>query len=119
MSCTFAISKEVAMPIYVEECKKKYVKGDEMGYVECVYSGVKNHAREEKLAERGMKALLHLAQKRGASTPITVDELSNQSGIDPSQTPTRGLWPWLQAGIVGFVIRDNFYSVIEKVLGEK
>jgi hypothetical protein len=106
------------MPVYVKECKKKYVKGDEMGHVACVYSGVKNHAGEEELAERGIRASLRLAQKRGPSTPITVDELSEQSGINPDQTPTLGLWPWLQAGIVGFVFRDNFYSAIQKVLDE-
>lgn len=67
---------------YIGECKKKYVKGNEIGYVTCVYSGVKKHAGRERLAERGIKAMLQLAQKRGLSTPITVDELSEQSGID-------------------------------------
>ncbi len=107
------------MPEYVEKCKKNYVKGSEIDYVECVYSEVKNHAGKERLAERGIEALLHLAKEIGASNPITVDELSEQSGIDPRQTPTRGLWPWLQAGIVGFVIRDEFYHAVAKVLSER
>ena len=103
---------------FVKKCKDKYVVGNEMDYVTCVYSGVRKYAGEKKLAESGMKALLRLAQRRGPSTPITFDELAEESDIDPPRQ-SLGMWPWLQAGIVGYVIRDDFYSAIERELGER
>jgi len=101
----------------IEKCKEKYVVGNEMDYVTCVYSEVRKYERDKKLAARGMKALLRLAQRKGPSTPITIDELAEESGLPPKFSV--GMWPWLQAGIVGYVIRDDFYSAIEKVLGER
>ena len=107
------------MSKYIDKCKEKYVVGNEIDYVNCVYSGVQGHARDQKLAEKGMKAMLRLAQRKGSSTPITLDEVFEESGNLPESTPTAGLWPWLHAGIVGFVIRDDFYSAIEKKFGER
>ena len=106
------------MPKYVKDCNMMRVKGDEVGYIECIYSGVKTYGGKGKLAERGMKALVHLAKERGASTPIPIGDLYEQSGIHPDQTPTCGLWPWLEAGVVGFLIMPEFYQAVEQVLSD-
>ncbi len=45
---------------YIEDCKVEYVK--------CVLSGAREHARDQDLWERGIRALFELSKKQGHDT---------------------------------------------------
>jgi len=106
---------------YVEACKVQYVK--------CVLLGAKDHAKDEGLSERGIKALFNLSKERGRDAFIPINDIYLRSGIEPNQSGSAGLWLWLvdktNAGIVerlesqrAYRIRKEFYRAVERVLSE-
>ena len=127
MSFILERNKEVAMRKYVEECKRSYVRGREVQYVECVFSGARNNARNKKLVERATKALLDLSKKRGQDAFIPIQDLRAQAGfVGEEYEKGSGLWPWLShhADVVekaegrrAYRIKKEFYSAFEQLFG--
>ena len=54
------------MPEYVKSCK--YSKGNEVGYIQCILSQVKQHEGKKKVLRKAMEALIELSGK-GLNSP--------------------------------------------------
>lgn len=79
---------------YVEECRKSYVRGNEVEYVKCVLRGIKAHEDQEKVVRRATKALLELS--KDPECFVSRGDILSRAGFERYNGPSSGLWPWLE-----------------------
>jgi len=112
---------------YVKDCKMKYVRGNEVEYVKCVFSGICNHQRDEEVVKRATKALLELSKEQGRDRFTSRKAILSRAGFERYKGPNSGLWPWLkknadvieqEEGRRRYRIRNEFYLAIEQALSE-
>ena len=77
------------MPKYVGS--RRYVKGKEVEYINCVLSHIKKHEGKEKVLRKAMKVLIGLSGKR-LSSPVLGNAIVSQTGHN---SPIHGLWAWV------------------------
>ena len=110
---------------YVKKCRNAYASGvSELEYVRCVLENASGREIGENLVWRGTKALVELSVERGLGQFITIEEIRLRSGIQRGQTPTAGLWPWLDGsadvvqkkpGYRAYKIRREFYQAMQQL----
>ena len=109
---------------YVERCLMAYrAGGSRLEYCRCVLSEAEQNARGKKgLVRRGTQALFELSKQHGRDRFIPIDDIRSHSGIRKNQTPTAGLWPWLdkqadvieqEKGLRAYRINTEFYEAME------
>lgn len=79
---------------YVEECRKSYVRGNEVEYVKCILRGIKDHEDQEKVVRRATKALLKLS--KNPECFVSRGDILSRAGFEHYNGPSSGLWPWLE-----------------------
>ena len=106
------------MPVYVEICKAKYVKGKELDYAKCVLAGIIAHERKDQIVVRATEALLDMTKQ--GNRPVLCQDILNRTQFQRYDGPKCGLWPWVYAGIVDktagerqFLIRQKFYDAMQ------
>jgi hypothetical protein len=87
------------MKEYVKKCHNTFLRGllaVRLKFVQDVLFEARLHQRGDDLVWRATKALVELTSERETGEFITFEEIRKRSGIDRGQTPSTGLWPWLQ-----------------------
>lgn len=104
---------------YVRECLQKHPPDRfPVGFVQCVFDGAQDEARDKELVSKATKALVELSREKGPEVFIPLEQIRQRAGI----TRTVGLWPWLgkEAGVVeqeqpevrAYRIKNKFYDAM-------
>ena len=123
----------MAKPLaYAMECRKRYSPGREEAYVSCIlakahyYSTKRENGVDKDVVRRATETLLRLQKHQPSG--VAGQKLRSQAGFTAYNGPNDGLWPWLD-GYGGlpvvekmqgrkYRIADNFYPVLQRVLGQ-
>lgn len=94
-------SKGIRTCKYASEARGRYDQRltDVEEFIGDVWRGIKENAGGHHMFERATKALLELLEESGGQ-PVRGALILERAGIDPSQTASNGMWPWLGANVV-------------------
>lgn len=107
------------MSDWVEGCKTKYRENkSEHEYVRCLLKKIQTQAGDQRLQERGIRALFELTKERGSDARISIEDLRHKSGTTRKQSQSCGLWGWIEAGVVKcyYQVDQHFYQAVQQVL---
>ena len=96
-------------------------------FVQCVFQGATDHAIDNKLVEKGTRALVELSTERGAKAFIPLKDIIQRGETENS--PSGGLWIWLKdhADLLekkpgrrrAYRIRGEFYKAMLQQFGSR